>query len=456
MKKIGILGYGVVGKSVHQFLQTAEDDVQIAVWDKRQLDGAGFYSSQCLSMQDFIAEQDEIIVSPGFDLSLIPLNSKNVLCELDLFAHVFHKKTIAITGSLGKTTVTKLLALLLNQIQCNDGQFLKAAEGGNVGTAMLDLVPQQAMLDCAVLELSSFQLERNKTYAPDIGLLLNIFPNHLDRHKNMETYLDAKWQLFVHQRDDQKTILPVSLLDQDLDILPRIKALRSQLWFTSVVPLDYNHLCMYLGRSVNLIELRGNQLWMTQVGCEPKLIGSFQLPDTTFIENWIMVLTALLIRGADMTEVMRVISASKCMLNYHHRVEFVGSCHDVDFYNDSKSTAVEATWAATQKLLAKERPVIVILGGLSKGVDRSGLQSQLKQAPGVKKVYCYGPECAPFTTAACFTTLENIIDDICAIMTPGDQVLFSPAGASFDLYENYAHRGEVFKELVKARMKTIQ
>lgn len=455
MKKIGILGYGIVGKSVHHFLETFFKDVLITVWDKRSFDGSSFYSPSKISLSDFIAFQDELVVSPGFELDSHSLDSQKVFCELDFFAQYCTAKTISITGSFGKTTVTKLLTLLINRLRFDGNISIKAVEGGNVGRGMLDLISSREDFDYAVLELSSFQLERSKTFAPDIGMLLNISPNHLDRHKTMDFYLDAKWNVFVHQRSDQHSILPLSLFDQGFDLKSKIQGLRSQIWVTTIDPIEYDDVFTRVGRAVNLVELRGHELWVTRVSGVSQRIAVLPFSDSTFKENWVMVFAALVILQVDTISLSTSLAAESCILDYHHRIEPCGTYKDVDFYNDSKSTVIETTWAAVKKLLAKKRPVIVILGGLSKGVDRSHLNRQLALEPDVKKIYCYGPECAPFLTAACFATLEEILDDVFSMMEPGDQVLFSPAGASFDLYENYGHRGDVFKELVKARIKVL-
>jgi UDP-N-acetylmuramoylalanine--D-glutamate ligase len=138
-----------------------------------------------------------------------------------------------------------------------------------------------------------------------------------------------------------------------------------------------------------------------------------------------------------------------CIEN-EHRCEFVASIRGVDFYNDSKATVIQSTEAAVGRFASSGRPIILILGGLSKGVDRSPLINQLANIKNIKKIYCFGKECAVFSQISSYcTTLEGVIEDIEKIMVAGDLVLLSPSGTSYDLYKNYEERGTVFKMLVK-------
>ena len=208
--KIGIIGLGLVGKSYLRFLQNRYKD--IAVWDEKILDGD-------LSLYEFIQAHDRLFVSPGVDLRDYENFSDKFFCELDLFAPAFKKKTIAITGTLGKTSTTQLIYNYLPY---------KSALGGNIGRPMLELVDEQRASSCAneidwgIIELSSFQLERNKCwrkalpFAPDIAIFTNFYPNHLDRHRTVEEYFSAKWRLFEHQKPGQFGLFSSLLRDNNL------------------------------------------------------------------------------------------------------------------------------------------------------------------------------------------------------------------------------------------------
>ena len=132
-----------------------------------------------------------------------------------------------------------------------------------------------------------------------------------------------------------------------------------------------------------------------------------------------------------------------------HRVRHCATVRGVAFYDDSKSTVAEATYAAAERLADSGRPMIIILGGLGKGADRSWLMPALEKLDNVKQIFCFGPECAVFPGAKACDTLEAVMDGVDDIMLPGDLVLFSPSGSSFDFFKNYEHRGQIFEGLVK-------
>ena len=175
------------------------------------------------------------------------------------------------------------------------------------------------------------------------------------------------------------------------------------------------------------------------------------LPEVTFVQNWILIISGLYLLGADLSALNAFFEKEGknfAIDDHHHRVEYFATVKGVKFYDDSKATVIQSTLAAIKSLIDKG-PVILILGGLNKGVDRSPIIKELAQISGLKKIYCYGPSCSDFGSASCnFGSLEEILQDITKIMQPGDQVLFSPSGTSFDFYQNYKHRGQVFKDLV--------
>ncbi|MFA6527678.1 MAG: hypothetical protein WCT20_04605, partial [Candidatus Babeliales bacterium] len=182
---------------------------------------------------------------------------------------------------------------------------------------------------------------------------------------------------------------------------------------------------------------------------QTRVCNLVHLPPITFIENWMQVLAALYFLRADIGSLEAVLASGVDLLDdHHHRVEHFATINGVDFYEDSKSTVIQATQAAVGRLALQHRPLVVILGGMSKGVDRRPLMEYLKTVSEVKKVCCFGSECGAFVGAVCCATLDAIVNDIKATMRPGDIVLFSPSGASFDFFDNYKHRGQVFKELV--------
>lgn len=506
MYKLGIIGFGVVGKSVLTFLnrqkvdyatasesglfdETAEPEyIQVQVWDSRNLAPeeeaiadayhAAIVDGNKVPLQEFIQSNDFIIPSPGVNLSNFKDYSGKFLCELDFFSSFFSKPIVAISGSLGKTTTTKLIAKLsasvptlpaskrprlAQHLVCAtylaDKAYIRSMVGGNIGVGMLDLVKQQDEHDLAILELSSFQLDLNKKFAPDIAVWTNWYPNHLDWHITPEAYFDAKFNLVRWQRETQAAILSIDLFrgqagkfmyDQvdhiksklsicidgnvDQSFIDSIKRTSFGLFF-----IDAGWVCVGIVRSKKII--------FTQ-----KLISVNVFSDETFIQNWLQVVATLYLLGTDLKQVESYLKDNQRILNdHHHRVELCGMVRGVDFYNDSKSTVMQATRAAFYRLEAKKRPIILIVGGLGKGVDRSSLLVDIVKSPYCKKVFCFGKDCGVFqpSGAVACATLQEAMDSVASTMESGDQVLFSPSGASFDFFKNYEHRGDVFKELVK-------
>lgn len=473
--KIGILGFGVVGKSALKFFQNKKtrDEFRIDVWDQKILDTDSqkfltdkmiqFFDSESHSLDQFIQSHDYIIPSPGVNLNDFYAYKDKFICELDLFADNFKKPTIAITGSLGKTTTTKLLGKLTGQISKSlinqwvfeNKQNVRPFVGGNVGLGMLDVDENQSNFDLGILEISSFQLEFSKYFAPHIAILTNCYPNHLDRHKTMKHYLQAKLNLMKYQAIDQFAIISEQVLCEEA--LPFLRDdlnnIRSQVCLTFTQKPDMGRLDS-LGIKIDKIFYKNEDRLIyfdPKQGYEIDIFDLSLLPEVTFIENWIQVITAIYLLNADMGSLSEYFKKNNDEFkvdDHHHRVEYFATVEGVDFYDDSKATVIQSTLAAT-KMLARNGPVILILGGLGKGVDRSPLCQELSQIPQLKKVFCFGPECADFSSIACkLDSLEDIVSEVKRIMSKGDQVILSPSGTSFDFYKNYKERGQAFKNLI--------
>lgn len=415
-KKIGIWGFGVVGKSILSFF--SQFNCTLYVLDKLELDefqkelikghNATFVDQSLLPQ--FLEMNDIIVPSPGIDLKPFDLYQEKFLSELDIFAHFLKKPTIAITGSVGKTTTTHVLTHLLNKL----GK--KALACGNIGFALLDALAVQNEYDILVLELSSFQLQYSTKFAPTIALITNIYPNHLDHHLDMEEYVTAKGQLLAHQTEKDLAIMSMSLMDTFWSFLAQQKVN----WLSP----DWN---------IDII----NKLY-----------------DITVKENWQLILATL--ETLDLpTENILTLCADLPRLN--DRIECVGIHNGVTFYNDSKATIPASTLAALNQF--KNKNVILFLGGLSKGVDRAPFVKQLQSK--VTAVICFGKEAEQLhqfcnkakIISSSHATLEAAFDYCLTIINPNDIVLFSPAGSSFDLFKNYHERGKSFIALVKNHME---
>jgi UDP-N-acetylmuramoylalanine--D-glutamate ligase len=341
---------------------------------------------------------------------------------------------------------------------CGDAIHLRTAVGGNIGTGMLDMVQQQDTCDIGVIELSSFQLELNKKFAPDIALWTNLCPNHLDRHHTMYEYFQAKCNILRFQREHQVAVLSSELFEGQNGVWLReqLPSMLSTLCVCATKPVTTEFITSIKVPHFFLFHVVDSSIVVSRVTSgrideSAPLIHMDVLPDVTFVQNWIPIMAVLHVVGLDMGKIHAYVQqhGSALLSDQHHRLEHFSTIRGVDFYDDSKSTVIESTYAAFEKLSAMKRPIILILGGLSKGVDRSPLATMLQSHPSLKKLYCFGNDCAAFGSSIHCATLEDVVQNVATIMKEGDVVLFSPSGTSFDFFKNYAHRGQVFKELIK-------
>ncbi len=475
---IGILGFGVVGKSALKFLTKFiltkfKKKLKITIWDKRclssgeldMLEEYGVQNHAPLFLDSFFKSKDQIFVSPGFSReSLRGINKNKILCELDFFSEFYKKPVVAITGSLGKTTITSFLNYLSRKIS------LKTVAGGNIGNALLDLIPEQSSIDIAFLELSSFQLKFNKKFAPNVAVFNNFYSNHLDWHENINDYFESKCKIFEYQNSDQFAIFPVSFLNGSLPtplsklFLEKLKKIKSQICFVghdydkdlqSIIDNNIKDAFLFSKEENSFIFYK---ILNGKIVHKEKILDLNILPDISFEENWLYIVFVFFILNLglrnlgliniDLDTLWNLLPGFSTEKFREHRLELFLTKNNVDFYNDSKSTVFQATIKALDKLEKNKRPIILILGGLSKGVDRTPLLKYLNGVKNLKKVLCFGPDCNDFSSFESYSSLDEIVDVILKKIEPGDQVLFSPSGSSFDLFKNYKHRGECFKELV--------
>ena len=430
---IGVWGFGVTGQAAVRFLlrqtadvrlsnQTPVNQANVQVYAPDQLDG-------------FLKDCDLIIPSPGIDLHPYQAYKHKWLSEIDLFAQHWHKPVVAITGTVGKTTVTTLLTNALKQLG------IQAKMAGNVGTSMLDMLEQQDQIDIAVVELSSFQLEHAKHFAPDVAVITTLLPNHLDRHITFEAYQSAKCNIFTHQKANQKCLVPPKLLEATSASPAETFCITP----TTKVP----------NKNIPTYHFDQNQAVIFSNGSTHKLICSQELPTTTFAHNWLITCSVLDTLGYKIPDLTKL--AGQTYSTLEHRLEFVTKINGVKIYNDSKATVPAATLAALKQFVGQK--VTLILGGTSKGVKRAGMIC--KFASKVESVVLFGSEreqlalwCQQnnisYQTSA---SLEHAVDLALASPNKSDILLFSPSGASFDLFTNYKERGKQFKALIQAAQR---
>lgn len=440
-KKIGIWGFGLVGKSALNY--ATKEGALCSIFDQRELhkDEQQTIEKQhgiiAKDLELFLNSNHYILSSPGVDIS--PYKQQySFICELDLFASRWQKPSIAITGSVGKTTVTTLISTLL-------AKKMPVTTGGNIGTPMLSLINKQQTVNMAVLELSSWQLEYSHHYAPDIAIITNLYPNHLDRHKTMENYLLAKANIFRHQNRNQTLIAP-------LNLEPHIRSLgvtSSCIWISCTRP--QRDLFDLLN---NILFIDNDMIIYWHNNTETIIMESDNLSRSIMIENWLFALATLLQLNQPANLVF------DCSIQLEHRIEKVATVDNITFYNDSKATTVEATLAALQQF--KNEKTVLFLGGLSKGVDRSTLIAQLPI--NVVSIICFGKEANQLKQyckdagrhAHSFCNLKEAFNYAIKNRVDATVALFSPSGSSYDLYTNYEERGKHFKKLVQAMITKKQ
>lgn len=455
-KKVGIWGFGVVGKSAARYLQPicsklelldkrelTDNEKQLA----RQLNASCYQGNTAQEIEEFLNRNDAVIVSPGVDTRPFASFAHKFVSELDLLHASYKKPIIAITGSVGKTTVTHILGHILQSV--NKAWWV----GGNIGTGMLDLLSVKDQTCGAILEVSSFQLEHCRTFAPHLAIITNIFPNHIDRHGSFEEYVKAKCAIFSHLGPDDHALLPCCLHSQ-LDT--KIKLHDHLHFFDATGPAD-NVIGKISQQNLHTFYLDHQSIIDACNDHIQPLIAINQLPDITFTQNWLIICAALRLLNVGVPDLNKAVAN---LTMPAHRLEKVATINGIDFYNDSKGTTPAATLAAVEKL--KNRPTIVLLGGLSKGVDRTQLINQL--AGQVKSLVLFGKEHAELAKASHNAkisyqeaiTLENALNMAVQMAQPGDQIVLSPAGSSFDQFEHYQARGDYFKECVNVLQKNFK
>ncbi len=379
--------------------------------------------------------QDLIVVSPGVPVDAAPLvqaraAGEPVIGEIELAAQNLSGDIVAITGSNGKTTTTTLVGEILA------AGGLPVLVGGNIGTPAISLVDRAARQTVLVLEVSSFQLETIQTFRPKIAVVLNITPDHLDRHRTFQTYVDAKARIFENQQASDFAVLNED--DPTCRTLP--DRTRAQVfWFSRQKEVRQGAFV----RDGKVFFLDGKS------SREVMLVSEIPLKGAHNVENVLAGICAGALVGCEPARIRDAIRNFKAV---EHRLEYVATIKGVEYFNDSKATNVDATIKALESF---PKNIHLILGGKDKGSDYTVLNDLLRER--VKRVYTIGAAAEKIEShikgAAEIVhaeTLENAIRRASAVAEPGDIVLLAPACASFDQFQSYNHRGRIFKEVVEA------
>jgi UDP-N-acetylmuramoylalanine--D-glutamate ligase len=383
--------------------------------------------------EETFLEQDLIIPSPGVSPAMPALAAAHkqgitVWSEIELAWRFLRGRLVAITGSNGKTTTTSLIGHIL------ETAGLPVIVAGNIGTPVISRVDETSDATVTVAEMSSFQLELIDELRPDVALLLNLTADHLDRHASFEDYARAKAHIFENQRERDAAIL-----NADDAVAPQYAPARAQVfWFSRTK------------RVASGAFLRGDEIAFRRDGAETVLLhrADIGLRGEHNVENVLAASAAALLAGAAPAA---IVAGVRSFAGVEHRLEFVAEVNGVSFYNDSKATNVDATLKA---LDAFPGNLLVILGGKDKGGDFTLLREPLRQrarmvllvGDAAEKIGAQIEGTVPLERPK---TMDRAVRLAFERALPGDTVLLAPACASFDQFQNYEHRGRVFKQLVR-------
>ena len=382
--------------------------------------------------QELILDADLIIPSPGVpaDAPLLQFaRSKGVTIwsEIELAYRFLKGRLIGITGSNGKTTTTSLIEHILRSAG------FSTILAGNIGTPLISCVEKSSEKTVAVAELSSFQLELIEKFRPSISVFLNLTPDHLDRHHTLESYGAAKARIFQNQGESDSAVLNAD----DPGTTPYAPAKPQVFWFSRKQRVAQG---AFVKESEILFRREGTEEAILKLADIP-LAGAHN------VENVLAAVAATKLAGAESTAIAKGV---RSFAGVEHRLEFVAEIGGVRFYNDSKATNVDATLKALDAFPGR---ILIILGGKDKGSDYTVLQARLRERAILALLIGVAAgkiekQIAGSVAIEQAGTLERAVETAAHAARAGDVVLLAPACASFDQFQNYEHRGRVFKELV--------
>lgn len=437
--KYAVVGLGASGLSVCEYLH--QEQQNFIVCDsrpsppnlkrfKQRFPGVRLFLGDW--PEDDLLAVTSIVLSPGISpkqslFERCKANGIEIIGDIELFARHARKPVIAITGTNGKSTVTSMIGHMAKA--CG----VAVGVGGNIGKPALSLLHHP--YDLYVLELSSFQLDTLYSLKPEVGVLLNISPDHLDRYASFAEYCQSKQRIFhnakyaVYNQDDALTYPKAPLLAEMVSFGENASA--------------SNHWAILQEQNRTYLGLDNTKLLDVQ---DMKAKG---------MHNWLNALASL---AAVHLVGLSMVQASQALTTYpglEHRCEWIRAIGSINWYNDSKGTNVGATVSALQGLgEAMRGKIVLIAGGQSKGADFSDLTAPVRDY--VRSLIVLGedgpelvasmPKNIPILYA---DTMEEAVHLANGQAKPGDSVLLSPACASFDMFNNYAHRGQVFTQCVQ-------
>ena len=430
LEKTLILGFGTTGKSFVDYLLS--QDQQIKIYDSKLqkipnmiLKNKNIEFFQDIVPDDILDNVLQVFISPGFNpqhqiIKMINDKKLNISTDIDLFKKQTSSKIISVTGTNGKTTVVSMIEHVLRKLK------ISCIACGNNGLPPLTIT--QSNHEYIILEISSYQLEYMNNFKSFISLLTNVTPDHLERHDNYKNYLMIKKKIF---NDSEHCISNIKLKNQ-LDI--------KKMSYYGYEPKSKKY---YINNKIQKNLLITDNL----IKCNNTKLN---YKGSHVLENILSVISVIdnLNINIDLENILDFIKSFKSL---PHRIEKIASLDNVDWYNDSKSTNCESTIAALNTL---EKDIILIIGGSHKIIDYKYLSEEINQR--VKKIIFVGQNKEILKSELSLKIdsydahdYEDAVNLIMSLVSPGDKVLLSPASPSFDMFNNFEHRGDTFKKVVK-------
>ena len=445
-KKVLVVGLGMTGVATARFLNKMGAVVTVADMAKENELGESVAIIRELGINMELGSHenstfenaDIIVLSPGVPHAIPQIQRAkdkgiDVIGEIELASKFIDQPVIAITGTNGKTTTTTLLGEMLKS------SGLNVFVGGNIGSPLIGYVDREEKAEIIIVEVSSFQLDTIESFKPKVSVLLNITEDHLDRYNDFTAYAKSKCRIFKNQN-----LSDTAVLNGDDPLIRKLtKNIKSKkLFFTAVKNSEEG--AVVDGNNITLFSEKISETGKQKV---------YDLSGTSIkgkhnVENASAACLAALSAGGTIEGIRTALDNFKGL---PHRLEYVATVNGVKYFNDSKATNVDAVARALECF---DDRVILIMGGRNKGADFDSLRDAVRHI--TKKIIAIGEakeniissfnDAVPVNTAS---TMEDAVCTACDAAKPGDVVLLSPACSSFDMYDDYTHRGKVFCKAVE-------
>jgi UDP-N-acetylmuramoylalanine--D-glutamate ligase len=452
-KNILIVGLGISGIAAARFVRKKGAFVTVTdtAREKELGDFAAMAHQLGVNMElgkhniKTFEQADHIVLSPGVPHTILPVKRAiakgiPIMGELELAAKFIQEPIIAVSGTNGKTTTTTLLGSMLE----NSG--FKVFVGGNIGNPLIDYAAKKETADMVVAEVSSFQLDTIHTFRPRVGVLLNITDDHLDRYSDFTSYARSKGRLFENQQPGDSAVLNgsdpvIQWVTQDIRARKLIfcHQMNSQSTYRENAVIRWGN-----PPTPATITIRMNENQETSLD-----LSSTNLLGRHNLENAAAASLAAIAVGGTPKGIQSAVNQFKGL---PHRIEYITTLNRVRFFDDSKATNVDAVIRALETF---GQPIVLIMGGRDKGGDFHKLLEPVRRH--IKKLIVMGEAkekiksvlqgvCKESVQTA--STMEDAVRSAYQAASPGDIVLLSPACSSFDMYNNYAERGEDFRRTI--------